>query len=603
MADLKSLVQDLPDSPGVYLWKNEKGKILYIGKAKYLRRRVGSYLRKRGLFRRTWDMMQEAKDLETILTNTEREALVLEQTLIKKHQPKYNIALKDDRRHAWVRVDLSMAIPSFEITREARKDGANYYGPYGSTKRLERFLDTIRKSIPIAMCKDPTKVKRECMDYHLDRCSGPCKEHIPLEEYRSLVEQMCYYLEGRPEDLIRILQSQMKEASADMQYEKAAELRDRLTDLEILMSRQKVVEFTGANRDVIGISRTEQAALIEMLIIRNGRMIGHDNFYFEVDLDTTDVEVLTAFIEQFYFTIPRLPDEIILPSEIPDAKQLGTWLSEANGHVVRIMLPDDDRGEDLVEMANKNAHRALRKMLILGESDDEIVHEGVKELKEALGLAQAPMWIEGFDIANIQGTDPTGSCVVFKNGEPYNKRYRMFKVRVKETPDDYAMMREVIYRRYFGVLERKDALPDLILVDGGKGQLKMALEALEELGLDYLPVVALAKREETLYTRNNPDGINLDINSEGLHLVQRIRDEAHRFAQRYHHKLREKRFTGSILEEAPGIGPKRRAALLQEFGSFDKVKNATVEQLAKVDGMSEKTARTLREWLDSEDLE
>ena len=603
MADLKSLVQDLPESPGVYLWKNEKGKILYIGKAKYLRRRVGSYLRKRGLFRRTWDMMQEAKDLETILTNTEREALVLEQTLIKKHQPKYNIALKDDRRHAWVRVDLSMAIPSFEITREARKDGANYYGPYGSTKRLERFLDTIRKSIPIAMCKDPTKVKRECMDYHLDRCSGPCKEHIPLEEYRSLVEQMCYYLEGRPEDLIRILQSQMKEASADMQYEKAAELRDRLTDLEILMSRQKVVEFTGANRDVIGISRTEQAALIEMLIIRNGRMIGHDNFYFEVDLDTTDVEVLTAFIEQFYFTIPRLPDEIILPSEIPDAKQLGTWLSEANGHVVRIMLPDDDRGEDLVEMANKNAHRALRKMLILGESDDEIVHEGVKELKEALGLAQAPMWIEGFDIANIQGTDPTGSCVVFKNGEPYNKRYRMFKVRVKETPDDYAMMREVIYRRYFGVLERKDALPDLILVDGGKGQLKMALEALEELGLDYLPVVALAKREETLYTRNNPDGINLDINSEGLHLVQRIRDEAHRFAQRYHHKLREKRFTGSILEEAPGIGPKRRAALLQEFGSFDKVKNATVEQLAKVDGMSEKTARTLREWLDSEDLE
>jgi excinuclease ABC subunit C len=603
MADLKSLVQDLPDSPGVYLWKNEKGKILYIGKAKYLRRRVGSYLRKRGLFRRTWDMMQEARDLETILTNTEREALVLEQTLIKKHQPKYNIALKDDRRHAWVRVDLSRPIPSFEITREAQKDGANYYGPYGSTKRLERFLDTIRKSIPIAMCKDPTKVKRECMDYHLDRCSGPCKEHIPLEEYRSLVEQMCYYLEGRPEDLIGILQSQMKEASAGMEYEKAAELRDRLADLEILMSRQKIVEFTGANRDVIGISRTEQAALIEMLIIRNGRMIGHDNFYFEVDLDTTDAEVLTAFIEQFYFAIPRLPDEIILPSDIPDAKQLGVWLSEANGHPVVIMLPDDDRGRDLVEMANKNAHRALRKMLILGESDDEIVHEGVKELKDALGLTQAPMRIEGFDIANIQGTDPTGSCVVFKNGEPYNKRYRMFKVRVKETPDDYAMMREVVYRRYFGVLERKDVLPDLILVDGGKGQLKMALEALEELGLDYVPVAALAKREETLYTRDNPDGINLDIDSEGLHLVQRIRDEAHRFAQKYHHKLREKRFSGSILEEAPGIGPKRRSALLQEFGSFDKVKVATVEQLAKVDGMSEKTARILREWLDNDDMD
>jgi excinuclease ABC subunit C len=413
---------------------------------------------------------------------------------------------------------------------------------------------------------------------------------------------MCYYLEGRPEDLIKILQDQMESASTDMQFEKAAELRDRLTDLEILMSRQKVVEFEGANRDILGISRTEQAALVEMLIVRNGRLIGQDNFYFEVDLDTTDVEVLTAYIEQFYFTIPRLPDEIVLPCEIPEAEQLSQWLSEANGHPVRIMLPEDDRGRDLVKMANKNAHRALRKMLILGESEDEIVHEGVKELKEALSLTQAPMRIEGFDIANIQGTDPTGSCVVFKNGQPYNKRYRMFKIRVKETPDDYAMMREVVYRRYFGVLERRDVLPDLILIDGGKGQLKMALEALNELGLDYLPVVALAKREETMYTRDNSEGINLDLGSEGLHLVQRIRDEAHRFAQKYHHKLREKRFTGSILEEAPGIGPKRRSALLQEFGSFDRVKEATVEQLAQVDGMSEKAAQTLRKWLDSEGI-
>ncbi len=601
MSDLKSLVEDLPDSPGVYLWKNEKGKILYIGKAKSLRKRVGSYMRKTGLYRRIWDMMQDARDLETILTNTEREALVLEQTLIKKHQPKYNIALKDDRRHAWVKVDLTKPIPTFEITREAQKDGANYYGPYGSTKRLERFLDTIRKSIPIAMCKDPAKVKRECMDYHLDRCSGPCKEHIPLDEYRSLVEQMCYYLEGRPQDLINILRTEMSEASEAMNFEKAAELRDRLTDLEILMSRQKVVEFEGANRDILGISRTEQAALIEMLIVRNGRLIGHDNFYFEVSLDIKDAEVLTAFVEQFYFTIPRLPDEIVIPHDIPEATKLSLWLSEANGHPVKITIAEDDRGNDLIDMANKNAHRALRKMLIIGESEDEIVHEGVKDLKEALGLTQAPMRIEGFDIANIQGTDPTGSCVVFKNGEPYNKRYRMFKIRVKETPDDYAMMREVVYRRYFGVLERRDTLPDLILIDGGKGQLNMALQALEELGLDYLPVVALAKREEIMYTRDNMEGIYLDEGSEGLHLVQRIRDEAHRFAQRYHHKLREKRFTGSILEEAPGIGPKRRSALLHEFGSFEKIKKASVKQLAQVAGMTEKAAHTLREWLDNDE--
>ncbi|MBY8997756.1 MAG: excinuclease ABC subunit UvrC [Candidatus Thorarchaeota archaeon] len=600
MSDLKTLVQDLPDSPGVYLWKDEKGEILYIGKAKSLRKRVSSYLRKTGLFRRIGEMMFIARDLETILTNTEREALVLEQTLIKKHLPKYNIALKDDRRHAWVRVDLSKRIPTFEITREAQKDGATYYGPYGSTKRLERLLDTIRKSIPIAMCKDPEKVKRACMDYHLDRCAGPCEDNIPIDEYRSLVEQMSYYLEGRPDDIRRSLKGQMELASSDMQFEKAAELRDRLTDLEILMSRQKVVRFEGANSDILGISRTEQAALVDMLIVRNGRMIGMDNFYFEIDLDTPDTEVLTAFIEQFYFTIPRLPDQIIIPTEISQMEQLSAWLSDANGHPVQIMTPDDERTTELVEMANKNAHRALRKMLILGESQDEIVNEGVKQLKEALGLTQAPMRIEGFDIANIQGTDPTGSCVVFKNGEPYNKRYRMFKIRVKETPDDYAMMREVVYRRYFGILERRDILPDLILIDGGKGQLKMALEALGELGLDYVPVVALAKREETMYTRDNPGGIQFDIGSDGLHLVQRIRDEAHRFAQKYHHKLREKRFTGSILEEAPGIGPKRRSALLQKFGSFDKVKEATVDQLVEVEGMSAKAAQALRTWLDSD---
>ncbi|MHA1290038.1 MAG: excinuclease ABC subunit UvrC, partial [Candidatus Thorarchaeota archaeon] len=447
MSDLTKLVRDLPDQPGVYLWKDEKGTILYIGKAKMLRRRVGSYMRKTGLLRRTWEMMQRATDIETIITNTEREALVLEQTLIKKHQPRYNIALKDDRRHAWIRVNQNDKIPTFEITRDAEKDRATYFGPYGSTKRLERFMDTIRKLIPVAMCKEPEKVKRACMDYHLDRCSGPCEEFISLDEYCILVEQMCMYLDGRTEDLTQFMEQHMELASENMEFEKAAEYRDRITDIEIIMSRQKVVEFEGANRDIIGIARTEQAALVELLIVRNGRLIGQDNFYFEVDLDVKDADVLTAYVEQFYFGLPRLPDEIILPSSIPDMDNLGAWLSESNGHKVKVSEASDTRTSELVEMANKNAHRALRKMLILGESEDEIVNEGVKELKEALNLSQAPMHIEGFDIANIQGTDPTGSCVVFMNGEPYNKRYRMFKVRIKETPDDYAMMKEVVNRR------------------------------------------------------------------------------------------------------------------------------------------------------------
>ena len=600
MSDLTKLVRDLPDQPGVYLWKDEKGTILYIGKAKMLRRRVGSYMRKTGLFRRTWEMMQRARDIETIITNTEREALVLEQTLIKKHQPRYNIALKDDRRHAWIRVNREDKIPTFEITRDAEKDGATYFGPYGSTKRLERFMDTIRKLIPVAMCKEPEKVKRACMDYHLDRCSGPCEEFIPLDEYCILVEQMCMYLDGRTEDLTQFMEKHMEVASENMEFEKAAEYRDRITDIEIIMSRQKVVQFEGANRDIIGIARTEQAALVELLIVRNGRLIGHDNFYFEVDLDVADTDVLSAYVEQFYFGLPRLPDEIILPSSIPDMEKLGTWLSESNGHGVKVAEASDTRTSELVEMANKNAYRALRKMLILGESEDEIVNEGVKELKEALTLSQAPMHIEGFDIANIQGTDPTGSCVVFKNGEPSNKHYRMFKVRIKETPDDYAMMKEVVYRRYHGVLERGHTLPDLILIDGGKGQFNVAFDALKQLGLEYVPLAAVAKREERIFTRHNMEGVVLDYGSDGLRLIQHIRDEAHRFAQKYHHKLREKRFSGSILEEAPGIGPKRRKALLETFGSFEGVKNSTIDQLASVEGMSKASAEGLRKWLDDD---
>jgi excinuclease ABC subunit C len=543
-------------------------------------------------------MMQRARDLEVIVTNTEREALVLEQTLIKKHQPQYNLALKDDRRHAWIRVDLNADIPTFEITREAERDGATYFGPYGSTKRLERFMDTVRKYIPVAMCKEPEKVKRACMDYHLDRCTAPCEERISKEEYRSLVEQMCMYLDGRADDLTSVLATQMEQASTNMEFEKAAELRDRLNDIEILMSKQKVVEFKGVNRDVLGIARTEQAALVMMLIIRGGRMIDPDHFYIEADLDVPDKEILTAFVEQYYFAIPRLPDEIVLPCDIDDRKDLQLWLKETFSTDVKMVIPLDERRLELVEMANKNAYRTLRKILILGESEEEIVDEGVKELKAALGLSQAPMRIEGFDIANIQGTDPTGSCVVFINGQPDNKRYRMFRVRIKETPDDYAMMKEVVYRRYKGLLEKNRTLPDLVLIDGGKGQLNVALSALSELGLDYLPVVSVAKREEILYTRDNLDGIELDHSSDGLRLIQRIRDEAHRFAQRYHHKLREKRFTGSILEEAPGIGKKRREALLAAFGSFDDVCRASVEKLAQVEGMTQKSAIGLRDWLD-----
>ncbi len=602
MSDLAKLAKDLPDLPGVYLWKDDQGKILYIGKAKSLRKRVVSYLRLKGMFRRTWDMMQKAADLETVVTNSEREALLLEATLIKRHQPPYNIRLKDDKVQSWIRVDLTRAIPTFEITREV-DEGYTYYGPYGGSKRLERLIDTVRRFIPIGMCKEPEKEKRACMDFHVGRCAGPCTEAISLEDYRLLVDQMTLYLEGQFERLTQLLEEQMELASANLEFERAATLRDRLDDITSVLRKQRIVDMTGINRDVLGISRTEEAALVELLIIRGGRLIAYDNFYIEVSLDVTDTDILRAFIDQYYFTLPRLPDEILIPSEFPEMTQRSEWLSDRIGRKVAIIAPASSDLQELVDMATTNAYRALRKILVMEDQEVAIVHDGVKELREALGMDLAPLHIEGFDIANIQGTDPTGSCVVFRNGRPDNKSYRMFKVRVKESPDDYAMMHEVVFRRYRGVLERGESLPDLVLVDGGKGQLNVALKALEELGLENLEVASLAKREEILYTRELSDGVALEIGSAGLRLVQHIRDEAHRFAQKYHHKLRERRFTGSILEDAPGIGPKRRGALLRAFGSYEMVRQATAEELALVDGMSKKAAEELYAWLRTESVQ
>ncbi len=599
MTELTRLVKDLPNLPGVYMWKDESGKVLYVGKAKALRKRVSSYLRKRGLDRKTWDLMQHAQDLETIITSTEREALIVEATLIRKYQPKYNLALKDDRRHAWIRINEKDPIPTVVVTRDFERDGATYFGPYGSTRRLERLLDAVRRFIPVATCRDPSSAKRECMDYHVGRCSAPCKDRISLDDYRSLIAQIVLFLNGDEAGLSAMMQEEMQRASEALDFEKAAAIRDRIDDIQILMRKQRVFDTEGVDRDIIGIARTESSALVEVLTIRGGTLIGSDQFYFDVDLETTDVQVLASFFEQYYFTLPKLPAEIILPIRIPNQRVLANWLSENEEHVVRIHVPRDGRLRGLVKMANKNAIRALRKILILGEREDEVIDDGVKELREVLGLKRAPFHIEGFDIANIQGIDSTGSCVVFRNGVPDNKSYRMFRIRSKETPDDYAMMNEVVYRRYHGVLQRGDPLPDLIVIDGGKGQLNSAFEALKRLGLDYVPMVSIAKREEILFTRDHLEGIYLGTDSHALRLIQHIRDEAHRFAQRYHHKLRERHVTGSVLEDAPGIGPKRRAALLRTFGSVDEVRRATVEDLAAVDGMTHRAAQELRDWLDS----
>ncbi|MEM2142030.1 MAG: excinuclease ABC subunit UvrC [Candidatus Thorarchaeota archaeon] len=598
MSVIRDLVNTLPEAPGVYLWKDASGEVIYVGKAKSLRKRVQSYISRRLPDRKTWELMQRAADLETIITNTEREALLLEMALIKKYQPKYNLALKSDHRHAWIRIDRSRSIPVVEVTRDATKDGAIYFGPYGSTRRVERLLDSVRRFIPVASCSRPESVRRECIQYHIGRCSGPCKGHIGPDEYNRLVDQLCLYLGGQEGQLIEMLTHQMEAAARALEFELAATLRDRLTDLKRMSSRQRVILTEGGNIDSIGIARSEHVALVELLVIRGGQLVSSEHFLFDAELDVADEEILTAFVEQYYFLLPVHPDEILLPLPIASLNDLDQWLNQDSDHHIRVYVPTEGRGKDLIAMAGANASRSLKKILILGESRDDVVDGGVKDLMKVLGLSRLPTHMECFDVANIQGTDSAGSCVVFKNGQPSRTDYRMFRVKTKATPDDYAMMKEVVYRRYRGVVERNEPLPDLIVVDGGKGQLSAAQQALSELGIDYVPVAALAKREETVFMQGISDGLKLPDGSPALHLMQRIRDEAHRFAQRYHHRLREKRLSRSALEDVTGIGPVRSKKLLEKFGSLDRMREATIHELAGVEGMTEELARALKAWLD-----
>ncbi len=583
------------------MWKGVDGEVLYVGKAKSLRRRVASYLRPQGRDRKTSDLMALARDLDTILTRSEREALLLEATLIRKHRPRFNIALKDDRRHAWIRVDMTAPVPSFQVTRDVTRDGARYFGPYGSTRRVERIMDTVRRTMPVATCASPESVRRPCLDHHLGRCAAPCVGKISHEEYRRLAEQMCMYLDGRTDELIRVLRQMMTGAAARMDYEAAAVLRDRIADIEAMTRHQRVYNPEGPDRDVLGIAREGDVAVVELLMFRHGRLLGTDSFPIASGPDVADADILTAFVEQFYFTVPRVPSEIVLPTPVPQMDEMSAWLAHEVGHEVRLLAADNDTLHDLVDMASTNARHALGRWLLLHDGKAAAVHAGVRALREALALHRAPVHIEGFDIADIHGTDATGSCVVFRNGEPDPSSYRMFRVRTVSGPDDYAMMREVVLRRYRGLLTRGGQLPDLVLVDGGLGQLGAAMDALQVLGLDYLPVAALAKKHETVFTADRRDGIVLPEGSPALRLLQHIRDEAHRFARRYHHKLRAQRVAGSVLEMVPGIGPRRRAALFRAFGSVDGVRRASLEELASVDGMTLPVARRLREWLDAEE--
>ena len=618
---LKEQLSSVPPKPGVYLMKDEKGKVIYVGKAVNLRSRVRSYFHASADHSpKTHYLKQDIADLDFIVTASELEALILECNLIKKYQPRYNVRLKDDKRYPYIKITWQEPYPRIFTVRRMQNDGAKYYGPFTATWAVSQTLDLLRKIFPYLTCKREItgQDKRACLYYHIGRCPGPCIGAVSQEEYRALVSQICRFLEGKSEEVIDDLRAQMMAASQRLEFERAAALRDQIVALERVIERQRVVSSALADEDVIAFARQDGDACMQVFFIRRGKLIGREYFVLEGTAEEDDRQIMTSFVKQFYDKAAYVPSEVLLQSEIDEALIIQSWLRSKRGTKVTLKVPRRGQKKELVQMAAENAAETLAHLRAQWLLDEGKSVEALAELQEHLDLAQPPARIECYDISNIQGKAATGSMVVFVKGVPRKSDYRRFKIRTVEGADDYAMMQEVLRRRFRravpstelrtvgetkekGELVKDEAwtiLPDLVVVDGGKGQLNAALEVMDEYDLrEAVPLVGLAKEREEIFVPDQPEPILLPRGSQGLFLIQRIRDEAHRFALQYHRRLREKKTLTSTLEEIPGIGPKRRQALLKHFGSFEGIRQASLEELAAVAGMSRAAAQQVKEFL------
>jgi excinuclease ABC subunit C len=601
---LPEKLQNLPAEPGVYLMKDGRGHIIYIGKALSLKNRVRSYFQKSAKDEKTELMVRAIADLETIVTHTELDALILESTLIKKHHPRFNIILRDDKNYPYLRLDLKDEYPRLDVVRGLKKDGALYYGPYVPAGGMWEILSLIRRTFPLATCKKEfkkDKPERPCVQHQIGRCVAPCSGEVGKDVYRDMVSQVRLFIEGKNRDLVDLLKQRMEEASERMDYERAAELRDRIARIEGAFEKQKIISPGFENQDVIGIATEGGHCDIQALFIRNGMLLGRKDFYLSDVHGMADEDVLGDFLHQFYAKEMIVPAEVLLPLDVPDREVLETWLTGKREARVEVAVPQRGRKRELVQMASDNAAQSLKEHLLSRKSKERIL----LRLQEELGLRNLPRRIEAFDISNIQGTESVASMVSFENNLPDKRNYKRFKIRSVEGSDDFASMAEVVRRRYTRAKE-EGTLPDLILIDGGKGQLNSTLDVLMELGITEPDVIGLAKarsgeegsaREfERVFLPGVEEPVILDPTSATTHLVARARDEAHRFAIAYHRKLREKRAVRSELDDIPGIGETRKKALLRHFGSVAKVRQATVDELASMKGMSNKAAVAIAEF-------
>jgi len=580
----------LPHSPGVYIMKDAKGKIIYVGKAISLKNRVTQYFRQNSSHSvKVKSMVARIEDFETILTGSEVEALILECNLIKKHRPKYNISLKDDKNYPYLKVTTNEVFPRVHITRRVARDGAKYFGPYTNVTALHESLRLLKKLFPLRSCRRMDS-DRPCLEHHIKRCLAPCAGKISPEEYKLMIDEVLLFLEGRTEQVEYNLKNRMTEAADNLEFERAARLRDQLLAVQKISEKQRIITGVG-DQDAIGMARSGLGVCMQIFYVRSGKMVGRDYFLLDGSEEETDEALLIAFLKQYYNQATFIPREVLLPMEVEEQELLEEWLGEQAKYKVSLSVPKRGTKRDIVEMAIGNAEKALTDESARLKQANAQTLGAVQELGKYLGLVNPPTRMECFDISHTQGSETVASMVVFEDGVPKKSDYRRFKIQSAEgKPDDFKSMREVTMRRY----GKADAeMPDLIIIDGGKGQLSSACEIIRGAGHLTVPVVGLAKRFEEVYREGESDPVILPRSSQALYLIQRIRDEAHRFAITYHRKLRNKRNLVSVLDNVEGIGPKRRKILMDHFGTIEKIKQASVEKMAGLDGMNTPSAEAV----------
>jgi len=610
----------VPSRAGVYTFRNERGEVIYVGKAASLKGRMRSYFgAPQSMELKTRALREHIADFEYVVTHTEQEALHLEATLVKRHQPFFNVRLKDDKHYPYLKVDLADPWPRIYITRRVEKDGGRYFGPFASASSVRKTLDITKKLFPWRSCTMTItgKEPRPCLEYFIHRCIAPCTAFCSKEEYDEVIRQTILFLEGRTDEVMRTLRKQMADASEELEFERAANIRDQITAIERVTERQTVASTKPTDEDVFGLARKDDEAMVQMLFVRGTKMIGMDHFSLAGAKDEPDAEVLSSFIKQFYESSTYVPRRLLLPFDVQESELLTAWLSERRGKPVELLTPQRGEKRQLVEMAQQNAKESLDQARARWMADSGKTEAALEELQDALELPDPPRRIECYDISNIQGTSSVGSMVVFVDGKPRTTEYRRFRIKTVVGADDFASMAEVLRRRFKKAsaetpltpdpsadltprakAEAWATLPDLLIVDGGRGQLNAALAVLREADLEpIVPAAGLAKRNEELYVDRLAEPIVLPRNSQALYLVQRIRDEAHRFAITYHRNVRGKRSIQSALDTIPGVGPKKKKALLKKFGSVKNIREAPVEEVAATVGFTASLAAKVKEYL------